>query len=158
MQPPIPENDTARLAALGVMDSAPDAGFDQLVELAQELFEVPIALVAEDRQWFKACVGLEIRETSREISFCGHAVATQQRELVTLNLRLSEPGDRLAKERQLLHALPVIALSANAMPADIKCGLAAGFDDYLTKLLEPASFVATLTRDLSSMEGSADAF
>jgi GAF domain-containing protein len=86
MQPPLPENESARLAALaalGVLDSAPDTGFDQLVELAQELFEVPVALVSlvtEDRQWFKACVGLEVRETSREVSFCGHAVEVVQLE------------------------------------------------------------------------------
>ena len=84
MPPPVPENDTARLAALAaldVLDSAPDAGFDQLVELARELFEVPIALVslvAEDRQWFKARAGMDVRETSREVSFCDHAVAAAQ--------------------------------------------------------------------------------
>jgi diguanylate cyclase (GGDEF)-like protein len=47
--------------------------------MAQRLFNVPIALVSlvdENRQWFKSCVGLgfNIKETSRDISFCGHAI------------------------------------------------------------------------------------
>ena len=47
--------------------------------MAQRIFNVPIALVSlvdENRQWFKSCVGLDsnIKETSRDISFCGHAI------------------------------------------------------------------------------------
>jgi diguanylate cyclase (GGDEF)-like protein len=47
--------------------------------MAQRLFSVPIAVVSlidEDRQWFKSCasLGLDLKETSRDISFCGHAI------------------------------------------------------------------------------------
>lgn len=47
--------------------------------MAQRIFNVPIAVVSlvdENRQWFKSCVGLDpnIKETSRDISFCGHAI------------------------------------------------------------------------------------
>jgi diguanylate cyclase (GGDEF)-like protein len=45
--------------------------------MATRMFGVPIALVSfvdENRQWFKSCVGLGASETSREISFCGHAI------------------------------------------------------------------------------------
>lgn len=33
-----------------------------------------ISLVAEDRQWFKAKVGISLTETARDISFCAHAI------------------------------------------------------------------------------------
>ncbi len=36
--------------------------------------------------------------------------------------------------------IPVVAISANAMPRDVKQGLAAGFCDYLTKPLDVAEF------------------
>ena len=45
--------------------------------MAKRLFGVPIALVSlvdENRQWFKSCIGLSVSETSRDISFCGHAI------------------------------------------------------------------------------------
>lgn len=45
--------------------------------MAQRMFDVPIALVSlidANRQWFKSCYGLSATETSRDISFCGHAI------------------------------------------------------------------------------------
>ena len=75
-----PENENTRidsLRALGILDTPPEERFDRLTRLARRLFRVPIALVSlvdENRQWFKACVGLAATETPREISFCGHAI------------------------------------------------------------------------------------
>jgi diguanylate cyclase (GGDEF)-like protein len=78
--PAVPGNEPKRLdtlRALNILDTAPEERFDRLTRLARRLFGVPIALVSlvdENRQWFKSCVGLPIRETSRDISFCGHAI------------------------------------------------------------------------------------
>jgi diguanylate cyclase (GGDEF)-like protein/PAS domain S-box-containing protein len=77
---PIPANEEARLRALAeynLMDSPPDEDFDRLVGLAARLFDVPIVLIsllARDRQFFKARVGLDVCETSRDVSFCAHAI------------------------------------------------------------------------------------
>ena len=78
--PDKPKNEQARLNALqslSILDTASEARFDRLTRLAQRLFKVPIALVSlvdEDRQWFKSCIGLPVRQTGRDVSFCGHAI------------------------------------------------------------------------------------
>lgn len=67
-----------RLAALeryGVLDTPREPGFDQLAQLAARLCDAPIAvvnLIAEHRQWFKAEVGLGVRETPLDVSICRH--------------------------------------------------------------------------------------
>ncbi len=66
------------LRSLGVLDSRNDAAIDHLTTLAAHLFDSPIALVSlvdEDRQWFKAKVGLAADETPRDQAFCAHAIA-----------------------------------------------------------------------------------
>ena len=78
--PETPVDEAERLAtlrSLNILDTPPEERFDRLTRLAKRMFDVPIALVSlvdEDRQWFKSCTGLEATETSREISFCGHAI------------------------------------------------------------------------------------
>jgi diguanylate cyclase len=73
-------SEQARLAALhrlGVLDTHAETRFDRLVELVTLLLDVPIALVSlvdRDRQWFKARRGIELTETSRDVSFCSHAI------------------------------------------------------------------------------------
>ncbi|MEM6332470.1 MAG: HD domain-containing phosphohydrolase [Planctomycetota bacterium] len=77
---PRPSNDVDRLEALRafeVLDTEPEQGFNDIVELAANRFSVPIALVSlidEDRQWFKAKFGLEACQGSRDDSFCGHTI------------------------------------------------------------------------------------
>jgi signal transduction histidine kinase/CheY-like chemotaxis protein len=84
------ETETARLAALrdlDLLDTDPEAGFDDLVALARELAGTPIALVSlidAERQWFKARVGLDVTETPRSMAFCDHAIRGQD-VLVTLD-------------------------------------------------------------------------
>ena len=78
---PLPQNESARLAALQallVMDTPPDQRFDQIVRFAASEYDVPIALITlldAERQWFKASIGMGTTcQTSRDISFCGHAI------------------------------------------------------------------------------------
>lgn len=73
-----------RLASLyghGILDTLPEQAFDDLVELASAICDTPIAAVSfidRDRQWFKARKGLPVAETARDISFCAHAIKTQE--------------------------------------------------------------------------------
>lgn len=74
------ENEVSRLQALrvrGILDTPSEERFDRLTRLGQRLFGVQIALISlidADRQWFKSKQGLDVCETSRDISFCGHAI------------------------------------------------------------------------------------
>jgi len=78
--PDTPHDEQARLEtlrSLGILDTPQEERFDHLTRIAKRLFGVPIALVSlvdENRQWFKSCIGLSVSETSRDISFCGHAI------------------------------------------------------------------------------------
>jgi diguanylate cyclase (GGDEF)-like protein/PAS domain S-box-containing protein len=82
--PPIPSNETQRLAtlrALQILDTPPEERFDRITRLAKLLFDVPItgvSLVDENRQWFKSVQGLRVCETSRDISFCAHAMLSHE--------------------------------------------------------------------------------
>ena len=81
MQPPAtPPDERRRLAtlySLGLLDRDADPELDRATRLAQKMFGTPIALVTlvdTDRQWFASNIGLGVAETSRDVSFCGHAI------------------------------------------------------------------------------------
>ncbi|WP_052341767.1 putative bifunctional diguanylate cyclase/phosphodiesterase [Salinarimonas rosea] len=77
---PVPANETERLDvlnSLNILGTPPARGFDGICRAARALFDVPIALVSlveADRQWFKARCGIDLEGTSREVSFCAHAI------------------------------------------------------------------------------------
>ena len=80
MQNPLPPDEIRRLKSLrrhAILDTPPEAAFDRIASLAARMLGMPMAavtLVDEKRQWFKASSGLDLRETSREVSFCAHAI------------------------------------------------------------------------------------
>ena len=80
IEPKRPSNENFRLQALyryNVLDTAEEEEFDMLVELASRICETPISLITlvdEERQWFKARLGVDAEETERRLSFCAHAI------------------------------------------------------------------------------------
>ena len=75
-----PINEVGRIAALqkyAILDTDPKQSFDDLTLLASFVCKTPIALISlvdEDRQWFKSRVGMDAKETSRDIAFCSTAI------------------------------------------------------------------------------------
>ncbi|MBX3236330.1 MAG: PAS domain S-box protein [Nitrospiraceae bacterium] len=73
------------LARFGILDTSPEAAFDDLAQLAASLCNTPfsvIAFVDREREWFKATVGLTTGGTSRSAGFSSHAVTTRAPFLV----------------------------------------------------------------------------
>jgi GAF domain-containing protein len=83
MSAPVSKSEVKRLKVLwqyDVLDTVPEEVFDDLTELAARICEAPIALISlvdEERQWFKSRIGLSISETSRDASFCAHAITRE---------------------------------------------------------------------------------
>ena len=94
-EPAKPIDETARLMSLHslrILDTPSEGRYDRLTRMAQRLFGVKIALVSlvdTNRQWFKSKQGLRACETSRAISFCGHAILS--RETLVINDASKDP-------------------------------------------------------------------
>ena len=69
MIPPKPVDEQQRLATLRgyeILDTEPEAAFDDLTLIASCVCQTPIALISlidADRQWFKSSVGFSVKET-----------------------------------------------------------------------------------------------
>lgn len=88
MEPPVPLDETTRLMSLHslrILDTEPEERFDRITRMAKQVFGVEICLISlvdSGRQWFKSKQGLDACETSRAISFCGHAILSDEIFLV----------------------------------------------------------------------------
>jgi signal transduction histidine kinase len=153
---PLHPNENKRLEALRslqLLDSAPEAEYQDLAELAASFCSTPIALVSlvdQDRQWFKARVGLEVHETPREISFCAHAILGT--ELLEVSDARQDP--RFA-DNPVVCGLPGVVfyagaplLAPNGLPLGTLCVV-----DHVPRLLTDAQRVTLhrLSRQLSQL-------
>lgn len=78
--PPTPHDEKERLETLRgmkLLDTPIEECFERITRLSKSIFDVPIVtitLVDEQRQWFKSIQGLNECETTRDVSFCAHAI------------------------------------------------------------------------------------
>lgn len=102
-------DEAARLAALQryqVLDTPKEEPFDRITGLIKTVLNVPmcaVSLIDTDRQWFKSCVGLDVRQTARDISFCTHTI--QKREPMNIPDALL---DERFRENPLVTGAPFI--------------------------------------------------
>lgn len=97
-------------------------------------------------QVFRRFPGLHL-ETANEAFFGLYKARTSSPDLIILDINL--PGMdgyealSVLQRDPLTKDIPVIALSANAMPEDVAKGVKAGFAEYLTKPLDVDRLIAT---------------
>ena len=140
MEAPLPKNEATRLKALRqlqILDTPPEAGFDDLTRLGAQICGTPTALVSlvdAERQWFKSKVGLEASETPRCVAFCAYTILQPDILIVP---------DALADERFVTNPLvvnpPYIRFYAG-VPLITAEGQALGsfcVIDYVPRQLEP---------------------
>ncbi|MBL6750744.1 MAG: sensor domain-containing diguanylate cyclase [Nevskia sp.] len=86
--PKVPLNEPMRLEALrrlDILDTASEESFDAIVDVARALADTPVAafsIVDANRQWFKAIEGLGLKQSGRDVSFCGHVVFSESELIV----------------------------------------------------------------------------
>ncbi|MDO7173431.1 sensor histidine kinase [Mariniflexile sp. AS56] len=94
--PNIPDNEKERIKNLysySILDTLPEADYDNLTTIAAELCGTPISLISiidDKRQWLKAHHGLDMPETSREYAFCAHAINESSDVFIVPDSRLDD--------------------------------------------------------------------
>lgn len=96
IRPKKPANEKQRVEALHsyqILDTFAEKDFDDITNIAADLCQVPVCLISlvdEERQWFKSNHGIGVRETSRDVSFCGHAINIPDKPFEVFQANLDE--------------------------------------------------------------------
>ncbi|WP_452220760.1 sensor histidine kinase [Lacinutrix salivirga] len=80
IKPNFPKNERERISCVReykLLDTLPESDFDNITNLVSAICDVPISLITlldTERNFLKSHHGLDINESPRDISFCGHAI------------------------------------------------------------------------------------
>jgi signal transduction histidine kinase len=119
LAPKKPRDEVDRLRSLRlhrVLDTKQEEVFDEITDLAAAICEVPMALITfvdDGRVWLKSKVGITASETSRDVSFCGHAIL--QKELFVVP---DAAQDKRFKDNPFVIEDPKIRFYAGAQLVD----------------------------------------
>lgn len=152
-----PHNEAERLAALRryeILDTPQEAAFDDLVMIASAVCGMPmgsVSLIDADRQWFKARLGLDAPETSRDSAFCAHAILNPDEVMVVADA-MEDPRFR---DNPMVTSSPGIRFYAGAPLLGVE-GLPMGtlcVMDHRPRKLEPHQIEAlnALSRQVSRL-------
>ena len=136
---PIPSDENKRLEAvhrIAILDTKPEERFDALTHEAVKKLNVPISMVSildSNREWYKSCVGLDVKEGGRSVSFCGHALLAEN--VFVINDTLKDP--RFADNPMVMGA-PFIRFYAGVALRDHKTQQPIGV--FCVKDVNPRSF------------------
>lgn len=140
LKPPTPPDEPQRMRTLReyeVLDTPPEAVYDDIAHVAAGVCDTPVALITlvdGTRNWFKARVGVDVTESPRDLSFCGHAI---------LRSEIFEVTDAAVDERfadnPLVESAPRIRFYAGApliTPDGYKLGTICAIDVRPRRLTE----------------------
>ena len=112
----------AELRSLDILDTEAEPEFDRLTELAAKLCGTPIALISlvdSERQWFKSRVGLDAKETHRDLAFCAHTIHGREALIVfdaTKDPRFSDNPLVCGRLHTRFYAgIPLVTSAGNAL-------------------------------------------
>lgn len=124
---PIPSYEKARMCAvedLHILDTAGEERFDRITKMAKFKFFVPIStitIIDSNREWFKSAQGLTHKEGPRDISFCGHALVSEDIYIIEDTLKNSTFVDN-----PMVTGEPFIRFYAGKSLKERKSGLPVG--------------------------------
>lgn len=96
IKPALHVNEKERIKELesyNILDTLPEDDYDSIVAIAAEICNTDISLISlidKDRQWFKSKIGLAVDETSRDVSFCAHAINDEKNTFIVEDAKLDE--------------------------------------------------------------------
>ncbi|WP_378173898.1 ATP-binding protein [Aquimarina sp. SS2-1] len=108
--PLYPKNEKQRQAAVekyGLLDTLPEESFDNITSVMSYICDAPISLITlldKDRNFLKSHYGIPFSESPREISFCGHAINSDDSITIIKDSREDErfQGNPLVTEHQAI--------------------------------------------------------
>jgi signal transduction histidine kinase len=115
------------LESYAILDTLPEAEYDNLTAIAAEICGTPISLISlidEDRQWFKSHHGLNVSETSKKISFCGHTINNPDEINIVKDARLDvrfHDNPLVVNDPHVIFYAGVPLVSENGYPLGTLC-------------------------------------
>ncbi|MCP9803478.1 sensor domain-containing diguanylate cyclase [Cyanobium sp. T1G-Tous] len=149
------------LLGLKILDTKPEEKFDRYTRIGKALLGVEhclISLVDAERQWFKSDAGnIGCSETSRGVSFCGHAINQQGRILLVEDASSSQifKGNPLVVDGPKIRFYLGVKIrdKATSLPLGTLCGISSSpmspTDEKINSMIELANCVEA---DIANMQ------
>ncbi|WP_417236346.1 sensor histidine kinase [Bizionia paragorgiae] len=127
--PEKPSNESARLAAVyeyKLIDTLPESDFDNITSIIAAMFDIPMSLITlldADRNFLKSHFGVPFNEAPRDLSFCGHAIMSEDDIFIIEDSRKDERfhDNPIVKEHQAIFYAGVPLMNPEGFPLGTLC-------------------------------------